>query len=55
MNQTGALVVGASINPVFNTEARFVKKEADYWITKTNGGTFKSKYLVMAHCYSCRI
>src|ERR1700676_358141 len=37
-----------NINPVFNTEAKHVKKEADYWITETNGRTFKSKYLVMA-------
>lgn len=37
-----------NINPLFNTEALSVKKETDYWITETNNGTFKSKYLVMA-------
>ncbi|MEP6947674.1 MAG: NAD(P)/FAD-dependent oxidoreductase [Ginsengibacter sp.] len=37
-----------NINPVFNTEAISVKKEGDYWITATNNGSFKSKYLVMA-------
>ncbi len=37
-----------NINPVFNTEALSVKKEADYWITETTTGSFKSKYLIMA-------
>ncbi|MEP7143386.1 MAG: NAD(P)-binding domain-containing protein [Ferruginibacter sp.] len=37
-----------NINPVFNTEAISVKKEGDYWITETTGGSFKSKHLVMA-------
>jgi Predicted flavoprotein involved in K+ transport len=36
------------INPVFNTEAKSVKRVGDYWITETNNGTFKSKYLVLA-------
>jgi indole-3-pyruvate monooxygenase len=37
-----------NIDPVFNTEAKSVKKEGDYWITETNNGTFKSKYVVVA-------
>ena len=37
-----------NINPVFNTEALSVKKEADYWITETTTGSFKSKHLIMA-------
>ena len=37
-----------NINPVFNTEALSVKKEAGYWITETATGSFRSKYLIMA-------
>jgi hypothetical protein len=37
-----------NINPVFNTEAKSVKKVDEYWITETNNGTFKSKYLIVA-------
>jgi hypothetical protein len=37
-----------NINPVFNTKAILVKKENGYWITKTNSGTYLSKYLIMA-------
>ena len=37
-----------NINPIFNTEAESVKKEGDYWITKTTNGIFKSKYLIVA-------
>ncbi len=37
-----------NINPIFNTEAKSVKREADYWITETNNGEFKSKYVVVA-------
>ena len=37
-----------NINPVFNTEAKVIRKEDDYWITETNNETFKSKYVVMA-------
>lgn len=37
-----------NINPVFNTEARLIKKEGAYWITETNNGTFKSKYMIIA-------
>jgi indole-3-pyruvate monooxygenase len=36
------------VNPVFNTEAKSIKKEGGYWITETGGGSIKSKYLVMA-------
>ncbi|HTE12504.1 MAG TPA: NAD(P)/FAD-dependent oxidoreductase, partial [Chitinophagaceae bacterium] len=37
-----------NINPIFNTEAKSIRREADYWITETTDGTFKSKYLIMA-------
>ena len=37
-----------NINPIFNTEAKSIRKENDYWITETTNGTFKSKYLIMA-------
>ena len=37
-----------NINPVFNTEAKSIRKESDYWITETTNETFKSKYLIMA-------
>lgn len=37
-----------NINPIFNSEAKSIRKEDDYWITETNNGRFKSKYLVMA-------
>src|SRR5215472_8076133 len=30
-----------NISPVFNTEAKSIKKEGGYWITETNKGTFK--------------
>ncbi|MEO8852193.1 MAG: NAD(P)/FAD-dependent oxidoreductase [Ginsengibacter sp.] len=36
------------INPVYNTEAVSIKKEANYWITQTSNGTFKSKHVIMA-------
>lgn len=36
------------INPNFRTEAKSIKKEGDYWITETNNGSFKSKYVVVA-------
>lgn len=36
------------INPIFNTEAKLIKKEDGHWLTETNNGTFKSKYLIMA-------
>jgi hypothetical protein len=37
-----------NIEPIFNTEAQWVKKEGEYWITQTNNGTFKSRYLIVA-------
>lgn len=37
-----------NINPVFNTEAKKIKQENDYWITETNNGVFKSKYIIIA-------
>lgn len=37
-----------NINPIFNTEARAIRKENDYWVTETNNETFQSKYLIMA-------
>jgi indole-3-pyruvate monooxygenase len=37
-----------NINPVFNTEAKSIKKESDYWITETTNEIFTSKYLIMA-------
>ena len=36
------------INPIYNTEALSIKKEANYWITQTSKGTFKSTHLIMA-------
>ncbi len=36
-----------NINPIFNTEAKSIWKENDYWVTETNQGRFKSKYLIM--------
>jgi indole-3-pyruvate monooxygenase len=37
-----------NINPLFNTEARNIYREGDYWITQTPNGNFKSKNLIMA-------
>lgn len=36
------------INPVFNTEAKHIRRESDYWITETTTETFQSKYIIMA-------
>jgi indole-3-pyruvate monooxygenase len=36
------------IHPVFNTEARSVRKSGDHWITETGNGVYASKYIVMA-------
>lgn len=36
------------IAPIFNTEAKSIKRENNSWITETNNGTFKSEYVVMA-------
>ena len=37
-----------NINPILNTEAKSIWRENDYWVTESNNGTFKSKYLIMA-------
>ena len=37
-----------NISPVFNTEARSIKKEGEYWVTETTNGLFKSKYVIIA-------
>jgi indole-3-pyruvate monooxygenase len=36
------------LHPVFNTEVLSVKKEGENWITKTNGGTYQSKFVIVA-------
>lgn len=36
------------ITPIFNTEAKSVRVENDYWITDTNNGQFRSKYVIVA-------
>ena len=37
-----------NINPIFDTEAKSIRRENDYWVTETNNETYKSKYLIMA-------
>ena len=37
-----------NINPLFNTDAKSIRKENDYWITDTNKETYQSKYVIMA-------
>lgn len=37
-----------SINPVFHTEAKSIKREGNYWITETNHDTYKSRYVIIA-------
>jgi indole-3-pyruvate monooxygenase len=37
-----------NINPCFDTEAVSARREEEYWVTKTNHGSFKSKYLIIA-------
>jgi len=36
------------ILPLFNTEAKSIKKSNDHWITKTNTESFQSKYVIIA-------
>jgi indole-3-pyruvate monooxygenase len=36
------------IDPNFNTEAKGIKKVSGDWITETNNGIFKSKYVIIA-------
>ena len=40
--------INFNINPIFNTEAKLIKRTGDYWITETTDGTFKSKYIIVA-------
>lgn len=37
-----------NIQPIFNTEAKSIKKEGNYWITSTTSGTITSKNVIMA-------
>jgi len=37
-----------NIHPAFNTEALSVKKEAGNWITETNNGAYRSRYVIVA-------
>lgn len=37
-----------NINPVFNTEATSIKKVDDGWITDTNNGSYKSRFVIIA-------
>jgi hypothetical protein len=37
-----------NIQPAFETEVLSVKKEGDYWITKTNKADYQSRYVVIA-------
>jgi indole-3-pyruvate monooxygenase len=37
-----------NITPLFNIEAKKINKDGAYWITETNDGAFKSKYIIMA-------
>ena len=37
-----------NITPVFNTEAKSIKKQNDYWITETSSECFQSKYVIIA-------
>jgi hypothetical protein len=36
------------IEPVFNTEAKKIRKDSDAWITETSDGIFRSKYVIIA-------
>jgi indole-3-pyruvate monooxygenase len=36
------------IKPVFNTEAKFIRKQNDHWITQTNNDSYRSKYVIIA-------
>ena len=37
-----------NIRPIFNTEAKSIRKSGDHWITETINDSFRSKYLIMA-------
>jgi hypothetical protein len=36
------------IDPIFNTEAKGIKKDAADWVTETNNETFHSRYVIIA-------
>ncbi|HLA58783.1 MAG TPA: NAD(P)/FAD-dependent oxidoreductase [Puia sp.] len=36
------------IHPIFNSRAESIKRESNYWITETNNGTFRSRFLILA-------
>ncbi len=36
------------IKPVLNTEAMLVVKKGEHWVTETNNGIYKSRFLIMA-------
>jgi len=36
------------IRPIFNTEAKKIRREGEYWITETGNGDFISRYVVIA-------
>ena len=36
------------IDPIFNTEAQRIKKDAGDWVTETNNETFRSRYIIVA-------
>lgn len=37
-----------SIQPVFGTEALSIRREGHHWVTETNNGVFRSKYIIIA-------
>ncbi len=37
-----------NINPIFNTEAISIYKAGNEWISETNNGSYKSKYIIIA-------
>ena len=37
-----------NINPVFNTEAKSIRREGNFWITETNNEIYKSDYVILA-------
>ncbi|PWT71244.1 MAG: NAD(P)/FAD-dependent oxidoreductase [Bacteroidetes bacterium] len=42
------------LQPIFKTEAKTIKRQSEYWITETNNGIFKSKYVVIATGPFCK-
>jgi indole-3-pyruvate monooxygenase len=36
------------INPIFNTEAKAIRRQQDHWMTETNNGTYMSKQVIIA-------